>query len=318
MLTGHTFYLEQEVALMIWIQSHINQAAVKAASLITLFGEDLIIIAILGFIYWSYDKEYGKYIGTNIVLVNVLNPLMKNAALRRRPYLDHAKIKCLKPVDSSADIRDISAQGYSFPSGHSMNAAAVYVSMARYRKKPGSAPGKILVFIFSILMPLLVGISRFTLGVHYPTDVLAGWACGLAVIFLVPWLMSKCKNRYILWGFFCLLGAIGFFYCKTTDYYTGYGLMLGFFLGTAFEERYVHFENTDSLPLGLARLVGGIAIYLVLNTLLKLPFSADLLESATFTAYLIRTVRYFIVVFVMIGVYPMVFGRLKGNLTQSS
>ncbi|MBQ9157158.1 MAG: hypothetical protein IJ137_10315 [Eubacterium sp.] len=64
--------------------------------------------------------------------------------------------------------------------------------------------------------------------------------------------------------------------------------------------------------------MGGIAIYLVLNTLLKLPFSADLLESATFTAYLIRTVRYFIVVFVMIGVYPMVFGKLEGNLTQSS
>ena len=109
---------------------------------------------------------------------------------------------------------------------------------------------------------------------------------------------------------YCIIGAVGFFYCKTADYYTGYGLMVGFFLGTAFEERYVHFENTTSLPLGILRLAGGIAVYLVLNSILKLPFPKDLLESATTLSFLIRTVRYAIVVFVMMGVYPALFGRL--------
>ncbi len=309
MLTGHTFYLNQEVQLMIWIQSHLGAAAIKAASVMTLFGEDLIIIAILGFIYWCYDKEYGKYIGTNIILVNVLNPLVKNIFLRRRPYFDNSQIHCLKPVDSSADIYDISAQGYSFPSGHSMNAATLYGSMARYKKKPLSALAGHILLVLSFLIPLLVGISRFTLGVHYPTDVLAGWLGGVVVIFTVPWLTSRVQNKWKLWIFFCLAGAVGFLYCTTSDYYTGYGMMVGFFLGTAFEEKYVNFENTSSLPKGILRLAGGIAVYLVFNTLLKMPFPDELLESATTPAFLIRTIRYTIVLFVMIGVYPAVFKK---------
>ena len=48
-------------------------------------------------------------------------------------------------------------------------------------------------------------------------------------------------------------------------------------------------------------------VYLVLNTLLKMPFSEQFLNSGTFLAGMVRTVRYLIVSFVAVGVYPFVF-----------
>ena len=93
-----------------------------------------------------------------------------------------------------------------------------------------------------------------------------------------------------------ILGLPGVFFCRTSDYFTGLGLMIGFFLAVAFEERFVRFEmiryGEDKLAAlwTVLRLVGGIAVYFALNTLLKLPFSAEFLESATIGAFLVRTV----------------------------
>lgn len=62
--------------------------------------------------------------------------------------------------------------GYSFPSGHATFFAALAVSMFLVDKKAG--------IIFSIIA-ILVGLSRIVIGVHYPTDVLAGLAVGALV-----------------------------------------------------------------------------------------------------------------------------------------
>ena len=87
--------------------------------------------------------------------------------------------------------------------------------------------------------------------------------------------------------------------------------MAGFFLSVPFEERFVKFENTKSIPFSILRIFGGIAVYLVLNQLLKIPFTKEFLNSGVMSAYIIRAVRYMIVVFVMLAVYPMCFGIRK-------
>lgn len=299
-LVGNTFFFDWEVSLIVWLQAHMGAFGTALASFISAFGEELACVAVIGFLYWCYDKRFGRFVGLNVLVGIVLNPMIKNIFVRRRPYFDNPDIQCLKPVDKSADIYNIAAQEFSFPSGHSANAVAVYGSLAEYSKR------KILTVI-AVVLSLLIGVSRFCLGVHYPTDVLFGWLLGLVIIIAVPWLQSRFKNPNLFYGLLLLITLPGFFYCKSSDYFSGYGMMLGFVLGNEIEQRYVNFENTRSPLRSILRVVGGVAVFFGLNTLLKLPFSSEFLNSGTTAAFLIRTLRYTIVIFTDIGVYPLLF-----------
>ena len=57
--------------------------------------------------------------------------------------------------------------------------------------------------------------------------------------------------------------------------------------------------------------LGGFALYFGLNAVLKLPFPKDFLAQTTMASFLIRTVRYLIVTFLVIGVYPLVFDKIR-------
>ncbi|MDD3831624.1 MAG: phosphatase PAP2 family protein [Clostridia bacterium] len=307
---GKTFYFNWEVDLIAWLQQVSGSIIVTIMQIISMFGEELIIVGILGVLYWGIDKEMGEYIGFNLMTVNILNPLSKNIALRRRPYMDNPeRIRCLKLIDSSASEMDIVKQGYSFPSGHSSGASTMYPSIAFYRNNRKHA----WLVVLAVVIPFLVGLSRVWLGVHYPTDVIAGWALGIATILLISSLRTIIKNKYWIYIGMLVIGAVGMFYCKSNDYFTSYGMAVGFTAGVFFEERVVKFKNTRIWWRVIIRLILGGAIYLGLNELIKLPAPAEFLESATAGQFAFRTVRYAIIIFLVIGVYPMLF-RLGDKL----
>lgn len=83
----------------------------------------------------------------------------------------------------------------SFPSSHSMMAAATYLTLgvllARVQARRRL---KIFLLSFAALLTVLVGLSRIYLGVHWPTDVLAGWAAG-GVWALLCWLVARWLQR---------------------------------------------------------------------------------------------------------------------------
>jgi undecaprenyl-diphosphatase len=83
------------------------------------------------------------------------------------------------------------ASGTSFPSGHSMMSAVTFLTLgallARSQKRKLL---KAYILLLAALLTVLVGLSRIYLGVHWPTDVLAGWTAG-AVWALLCWLAAR-------------------------------------------------------------------------------------------------------------------------------
>lgn len=69
----------------------------------------------------------------------------------------------------------------SFPSGHAMLSAVIYLTLgallARFHKRKRE---RALIMLYAVLVTMMVGASRVYLGVHWPTDVIAGWALGAA------------------------------------------------------------------------------------------------------------------------------------------
>jgi undecaprenyl-diphosphatase len=83
----------------------------------------------------------------------------------------------------------------SFPSGHSMNSAIIYLTLGSLLAR--LTPRRVLKIYFiclALLLTFLVGVSRVYAGEHYPTDVLAGWTAGL-VWAVFCWLVAQALQQ---------------------------------------------------------------------------------------------------------------------------
>jgi len=87
------------------------------------------------------------------------------------------------------------ASGWSFPSGHSMMSAITYLTLgALLARSHERRRHKAYFFLVAVVLTFLIGVSRVYLGVHWPTDVVAGWTAG-AVWALFCWLAVRWLQR---------------------------------------------------------------------------------------------------------------------------
>lgn len=142
----------------------LGQAAMDFTALGSAAVVSLMIAAVLGFLLLTKRWATALLVFVAIVGGWGLSTALKHGFDRPRPDLVPELTKHLNP---------------SFPSGHAMTAAIVYLTLAALlastmeRKRE-----RFYVICVAVVLTLLVGLTRIFLGVHYPTDVAAGWCVG--------------------------------------------------------------------------------------------------------------------------------------------
>jgi membrane-associated phospholipid phosphatase len=169
-----------------------SPAVTILAKAVTFLGEPAFYLAILPVIYWCVDERFGAKLALSVLLSAGINTGIKHALQIPRPFIKEPGINLIAETD------------FSLPSGHSQNSAVLWPVLLFGRKPAGSHAASTTCntrcdrlrfarrLVFALLLPLLIGLSRIYLGVHYPTDVFAGWAIGAAIaslsIFGTPFL----------------------------------------------------------------------------------------------------------------------------------
>lgn len=298
---GNVFYFDWEVNLIEWIQTNMGKIGETASKVLSFIGGEMFSLLLVIALVFCFRKEVGKRCACAVLTAGVCFPMIKNVVLRVRPYMAHPdRIKVLQVVESDADPMDIVQQGYSCPSGHAATAASLFGSAAYEIRKRW-------MWFIAVIMPLLIGFSRIAVGVHYPTDVLAGWAIGVLAVGFNVLLQKKVKKEWMRFAIVLAIAIPGLFWCRSRDYFSALGMLIGAAFAFPYEAKYVQFKDTRNPWAMILRVIGAFAIYYALNTLLKLPFSKEFLDNGTLGAGLVRTARYAVVLFVALGIYPKVF-----------
>ena len=293
--------MEWEVEIIEWLQTNLGDFCVVLGNIFTFIGGETGLMLALVIVMFCWKKELGQKLALIIAALTAWFAMIKAVVKRPRPYMEHPdRVKALSLTNPDAAADDIVAQGYSFPSMHSGSIVAVYFTIAREVKRKW-------FWALAIVLALLVGIARVATGNHYPTDVLAGWALGFVVMGIFELLERYVKREWVRHLILLALTLPGLFFVRTEDYFTALGLLVGAIVAIPFERKFANFQDTRNVWAMVLRAVCAFAIYYVLNTLLKMPFSSDFLSSGSLAALLVRAGRYAIDIFVIMGVYPKVF-----------
>ena len=298
-MIGNTFQFAWEVKLIEWCQTYIPASIIKMLEIVSYIGDTVFLVAIMCIAYLCIDKKFGKRLMFNTVLGLMLGAGIKNIFNRRRPYFDNENIKCLKIVDKNYDLYDIRKQGFSFPSLHSSNITTVFGTIYEYYKKNA-------YLVIAICGSLIVGVSRFVLGCHYPTDVLIGWILGVFNIVIFGKIQDKLEDKY-LYLFIIGMGLLGSLYCESADFYSGFGIAIGFILANIIDKKYINFKNTKNIVSMILRLLIACGTFLLFAEGAKLLLPMEVQEANTYFAYIFRTVRYALGTFVGLGLTPALF-----------
>lgn len=280
----------------------------KLMGLVTNLGGEAVFIVAAIVVFWCLNKSCGYYMMTVGFAGTIINQFLKLWFRIPRPWVKDPNFTIVESARAEAT-------GYSFPSGHTQNAFAVFGSPARFFKDTA------LRIVF-ILLIALTAFSRMYVGVHTPLDVGVSLIVGTILVFVIyPFFrdMDKSpKKVYIIFSIFIVLAAAFVAFVELYDFpadidaenyasglknaymilFCAIGLMLTFFIDT----KYVHFPTQAVWWAQIIKVVVGLAILLALKSVLKAPLLA--LFGGHSVAH---GVRYFIVILFAGIVWPMTF-----------
>ncbi|MBY0144867.1 phosphatase PAP2 family protein [Neobacillus niacini] len=160
-----TFWLDDKLAdLFAYVPDNLNPFFLVLTELGDKKGIGIVALLVLAWLLLIKRNFLGAAaIALSVAIGNEVNKLLKDFIDRPRPELEH-----LGHVDS-----------LSFPSGHAMVGLVFYFFIAYIviEELKSSTAKKMVIFLVTLLL-LLIGASRIILQVHYPTDVIGGFAFG--------------------------------------------------------------------------------------------------------------------------------------------
>lgn len=169
-----------EISLVVFIQS-LTVFLVQPMRMISLLGQEEFYMLIMPALYWSIDAGLGIRIGIMLLLSNELNSIAKMAFHLPRPYWISDQVRIFTTETS-----------FGMPSGHAQHAASVWGLLAVSVRQTW-------LRVTLVVLIFLIGFSRIVLGMHFISDIAAGWIIGglMVVIFIsverpmVSWLRSR-------------------------------------------------------------------------------------------------------------------------------
>ena len=264
----------------------------------TYLGEELITLAAILIILWCADKYFGRYMLFVGVVGIMANTLLKCIYRIPRPWL-------IDPNFTIVESAREAATGYSFPSGHTANAAVLFWSIALMVKN------KALKVIF-LIIPFFVAFSRMYLGVHTPLDVGVSLGISAVLVFGGYYLYKKMNNRTshcfigglisTVLAVVCVIIISSLYYNKypddvliksgLTDAYKVLGLAAALPIVCILDDKYIDYTTKGKWRFQLLKLVIGTGVVVAVKELLKIPLNIILPENPVtgFIRYLIIAV----------------------------
>lgn len=248
--------LEMGIENILWMQQFQTPLTYTFWKIFTNFGGTYYLWMVPALL-WCVDYRVGLRVVLMLTLTLVLNAVLKEAFAAPRPFEVDSRI--LSPGE----------QGYGLPSGHAQLAVVFWGVLAGWVRHRWFS-------LFAAVMMLLMGLSRVVLGVHFPTDVLAGWALGLLSLWwyfryqagFVRWMESYSVGGQTGWiALAALVSFAGIQGATTGPNVLGAGtagFMVGAGVGAAVALRKLSFAGGGSIAKRLGRLFVGIPVMLVL------------------------------------------------------
>lgn len=260
-----------------WLQQYRTDAGVEFFHGVTLGGEGIWILGILGLLFWVFGARAAYGTGFALATGELLTGVLKNVFCIPRPWI---RDPAIVPVEAAQR----GAYGYSFPSGHTANTALLWGGI-------GAAFRKWWLWLPVLAWIGLVAFSRMFLGVHTPLDVGTSLALAIPVVWgmvrLYDWTERRPDRAWMVLAGAVLVAVLTVlvlrrlpipedgFASPPRDGYRAIAALLGFFGAWYVERTYIQF---DPRRLGgyriLAVVVGLFVLGLMLGHLRKLlaPF----------------------------------------------
>ncbi len=294
--------------LLYWFESIRNPVLDVFMSLVTHLGEETFFMVGALFVFWCLDKRKGYYLLSVGFVGTLVNQWLKIVCRVPRPWVKDANFTIVESARAEAT-------GYSFPSGHTQTAVGFFGGVARFTGLP-------LVRVVSIVILLLVSLSRMYLGVHTPADVGVSFLVAVVLVLVLYPLMESTlwfPNR--LYGILGGLLAFSLAFVAFMEFfpfpaggdpenlahavknaYSMMGAVGGMLVVSVFDNRLLQFPNRAPWWGQAIKLVGGLVLVVLVKSLLKAPLLA--LCGGHEAAH---AIRYFLMVLVAGCLWPMTF-----------